>query len=97
MATGESTEAHSDYFRFERMASQGMYTCWIPLGPCSISKGPLAVCEGSHKLDYSNVLAGTELPIGFRSVVHASRWLTYNFEPGDICIFDIRAVHGSLK
>ena len=103
MATGESTETHSvispqDFYRFQSMHRAQMYISWLPLGPCPLSQGPLVVCAGSHTLDYSGpVVHCTEVPEQMYDLVGDSKWLSVDFNPGDLCIFNVRSVHASLK
>lgn len=103
MATGESTEVHSvslrqDFYRFQSMGRTHMYISWVPLGPCPLSQGPLVVCSGSHGVDYSSpVLQYTEIPEQFYDQIDTSQWLSYDFCAGDVCVFDVRSLHASLK
>ena len=103
MAPGNSTETHSvsdrqDYYRFQSMRREKMVICWVPLGECQMRQGPLVVCSASHSVDYSSgVIEFTEIPQQFTELVDNSVWLSYNFEPGDLCVFDVKSLHASLK
>jgi hypothetical protein len=106
MATGENTDEHTDYFRFAHQAqARNMYTCWIPLGDYTVDEGTLAVCARSHLLtgfgdnpdDSDGWMAEgkRELPLDFRAEDPQWEWCTADFRMGDVCVFDIRAVHAS--
>merc|ERR1719334_706812 len=104
--TNESTDEHSDYYRFADHCHQ-MVTVWMPLMDIPIGKGPLAICPGSHLLiDYEQSdgenmefadYKESELPADFESFNESTIWKTTHFKKGDLLIFDIRTVHASLS
>jgi ectoine hydroxylase-related dioxygenase (phytanoyl-CoA dioxygenase family) len=102
MANGENTDEHTDFYRFANNAKHSeMYTCWIPLGDYRIEEGTLAVCHGSHMLidpdlELDQVDGKIELPDGFDESFEKV-WYSSDFRQGDVCIFDIRAVHASVE
>ena len=103
--TNESTDEHSDYYRFAEHCTQ-MVTAWMPLMDVPVHKGPLAVCPGSHLLidgdgdgddgQYGMDQKECELPADFETFHESTCWKTCDFKKGDILIFDIRLVHASL-
>eukprot|EP00475_Leptophrys_vorax_P024274 TRINITY_DN3347_c0_g2_i3.p1 TRINITY_DN3347_c0_g2~~TRINITY_DN3347_c0_g2_i3.p1 ORF type:complete len:305 (+),score=64.44 TRINITY_DN3347_c0_g2_i3:87-917(+) len=106
MDHGENTDEHTDYFRFAHQAqARNMYTCWIPLGNYTVDEGTLAVCARSHLLtgfgenpdDSDEWMAEgkRELPLDFDAQDPEWQWFTADFQMGDVCVFDIRAVHAS--
>lgn len=103
MSPGESTETHSvpltqDFYRFQSLRRSQVYICWVPLGACPLSQGPLAVCSGSHSIDYTGpLLPYTEIPEQFYDLIDHSTWLSCDFRPGDVCVFSVRSLHASLK
>jgi len=100
MGHGESTDEHTDFYRFADTAKR-MHTCWIPLGDYSVFQGTLAICEKSHLLEGFELQnyheTKGELPPGFEQFQRQAIWRSTHFRPGDIVIFDIRTVHASSK
>jgi ectoine hydroxylase-related dioxygenase (phytanoyl-CoA dioxygenase family) len=91
--------------------TQNLYTCWTPLGNVKFENGPLCICEKSHSLpgfeklrrtygkmdvDRDNVQGWfTNDPIEIVDRF-GGRWLTTEFEPGDVMVFGMYMMHGSI-
>ena len=69
--------------------SKRVLTCWIPLGDIPVEKGTLTHLEGSHKVK-------TEDHTG-QEVIRTcqNKWLTADFERGDVLIFGMHLFHTS--
>jgi len=105
---GRHTNIHCDAPFFTR-ASQRVVTCWIALGPVPVERGPLFVVDGSHRwADVRESVAGydvardtdrqnaVEMPPGEFAAHRRTRLLTADFEAGDVVIFGMYLLHGSL-
>lgn len=105
---GLSTRLHYDLPFFAR-GSQRIYTAWLALGDIPIGDGPLMVVEGSNQyedligpirtIDYDSsdsptvqVMEDTVVFVEARK----SRLLTTQFAPGDLVVFDMFTMHGTL-
>ena len=107
-APGSATGLHYDFPFFTRTTPR-MYTVWIPVGPVPVVEGPLMVVEGSRGFDdILEHLRGFDIalddtrkaevshdPVAF-ALERGCRFLTADFEAGDILVFDMRTMHGSL-
>ena len=107
-APGSATGLHYDFPFFTR-ATPRMYTVWIPIGPVPVAEGPLVVVEGSRRfddilahlrgfdiaLDTSRKAEVSHDPVAFAGE-RGCRLLTADFEAGDILVFDMVTMHGSL-
>jgi len=105
---GRATKLHYDYPFFAR-GSQRIVTVWTALGNIPVSDGPLVVVEGSHRfddliepnrrIDYESSSSPrvqlTGDPIEFARERHA-RLLTADFHAGDLIVFTMTTLHGSL-
>jgi ectoine hydroxylase-related dioxygenase (phytanoyl-CoA dioxygenase family) len=105
---GRSTHLHYDFPFFAR-GSDRILTVWLALGEIPIDEGPLMVLEGSNrysdliepirKIDYesssSPQVQMTENTVEFVRQ-RGSRLLTADFEPGDLVVFDMFTMHGTL-
>ena len=105
---GRATQLHYDLPFFAR-GSQRIVTVWSALGDIPVCDGSLAVVEGSHKfkdliepvrqIDYDSKdspqvqLLGDAVPF-LRE--RESRFLTTDFRVGDIVIFSMTTLHGTL-
>jgi hypothetical protein len=109
---GGATGCHFDWVYMGR-GTRSLYTSWIPLGAVTLAEGPLAILEGSHRLEelqrtygaidvdrdrdrnpygggwYSRNPAEVQERLG-------GRWLTTEFEPGDMLVFSMFILHCSL-
>ncbi len=104
------TGCHYDVVYMGR-GSRNVHTVWIPIGEIPVSQGTLAICEGSHKLDSFERLRKTYGGIDVdRDMIKegwftsdpyeitekfGGRWLTTNFNPGDLLIFGLFTMHAS--
>lgn len=105
---GRSTHLHYDYPFFAR-SSQRVYTVWTALGEIPVEDGALMVLEGSNqyddliepikKIDYesgdSPQVQMTDDTLAFVRERN-SRLLTADFGAGDVALFDMFTMHGSL-
>ena len=105
---GRATGLHFDYPFFTRMHDQ-VWTVWLPLGDVPVEQGPLVVVEGSHRFDdliepmrgFDVVKdTGRKADLGADAICFAqsrgARLLTADFRAGDIAVFGMYTVHGSL-
>ena len=107
-APGSATGLHYDFPFFTRTTPR-MYTVWIPIGPVPMVEGALMVVEGSRAFDdLLGHLRGFDIalddtrkaevshdPVAF-ALERGCRFLTADFEAGDILVFDMFTLHGSL-
>lgn len=107
-APGSATGLHYDFPFFTR-ATRRMYTVWIPIGPVPVTEGPLVVVEGSRRFDdVLERLRGFDIALDDTRKAEVShdpaafadergcRLLTADFEAGDVLVFDMFTMHGSL-
>jgi ectoine hydroxylase-related dioxygenase (phytanoyl-CoA dioxygenase family) len=105
---GRSTGLHFDYPFFTR-TTERVYTTWIPFGDVPVADGPLTIVEGSHRFtDLHDALRGFDVvyDTSRKAQVAADftrfaksrgcRLLTTDFRAGDVCIFGMFTLHGSL-
>ncbi len=105
---GRATGLHFDAPFFTRMHDQ-VWTVWLPLGDVAIPQGPLVVVEGSHRFDDLidpirgfDVIRDTtrKADIGADAIAVATarktRLLTADFRAGDLILFGMYTLHGSL-
>ena len=110
VGTGESTGAHYDIVYMGR-GTQQLYTCWSPLGKVRFEDGPLCICTGSHNLPSFEKVRNTygKMDVDRDHVqgwftsdpievvdTYGGRWLTGEFEPGDVMVFGMYLLHGSI-
>jgi hypothetical protein len=104
------TGCHYDVVYMGR-GSKNVHTVWIPIGEIPVSQGTLAICEGSHNMSsfarLRNTYGGLDVDRDrvtegwFSSDPYeitekfGGRWLTTNFNPGDILIFGLYTLHAS--
>jgi ectoine hydroxylase-related dioxygenase (phytanoyl-CoA dioxygenase family) len=92
-----TTPPHQDYPN--NQGTTQLYACWIPLGDCPRQLGGLSMLESSPSLGLLPL--EFSLGAGARQAVlpeqaQQMRWLTTDYECGDILIFGSLAVHRSL-
>ena len=106
---GKFTNLHCDYGFFTR-TTESVLTAWIALGDVPISEGPLFVVEGSHRFDdivdsqkgfdvardTHRTAAFDMTPLQFAEE-RDTRLLTRDFAAGDVVIFPMFTLHGSLQ
>ena len=104
---GASTGAHYDIV-FMGAGTNELYTAWTPLGDISLDMGPLVFCPGSNHLEHVRATYGTADAHNDLLDGHLSRdpndlieslgvkWASTPFRAGDIMIFGMYFLHGSL-
>ncbi|GDX40405.1 hypothetical protein LBMAG21_06970 [Armatimonadota bacterium] len=107
---GDFSGAHYDMPYMGR-GTRNVYTCWTPLGDTTYDMGPLVILEDSHKSPAMERVRQTygKMDVDRDHVTGAfsndplemierygGRWLTSEFEMGDVLIFDMFTMHGSL-
>lgn len=108
MIAGRASPLHFDHVYMNR-GTDRLVTIWVPLGDVSVADGPLAVIENSHCLD--DLIAsyrGHDVDRDPSRPGHVAesayeflkergvRLLTADFRAGDICIFGMFTLHGSI-
>jgi len=105
---GRATGLHFDYPFFARMHDQ-VWTVWTPVGDVPTTRGPLMVVENSHRFadlveevvgfdvvrDASRKAAFAANAIDFARA-RGTRLLTADFRAGDVMLFGMYLLHGSL-
>ena len=105
---GRSTHLHYDFPFFARGSDQ-VATVWLALGDVPVEEGPLMVLEGSNRFDdlieparridyessYSPKVQMTDDTVAFARG-RESRLLTADFGPGDLVVFSMCTMHGTL-
>ncbi|MDA0838317.1 MAG: phytanoyl-CoA dioxygenase family protein [Planctomycetota bacterium] len=104
---GKFTAMHYDVVYMGR-GTKNLFTAWIPLGGVPIEHGALAVLEGSHKFErvketYGQMDVDRDNFQGMFStdpveVVdrHGGQWKTTFYNAGDLLVFGMYTMHGSL-
>ena len=108
---GDNTGAHYDIVYMGRGA-QNLYTCWTPITEAKYDMGPLVILAGSHRGEGFEKVRETYGKMDVdRDKVQGSfsnnpyelvdkfggKWLTSEFEMGDVLIFGMHTMHGSLN
>lgn len=108
---GDNTGAHYDVVYMGR-GSGRLHTCWTPLGDIPLELGTLAVLAGSHKLESYQKLRDTygRMDVDRDKVQgwfsnnpvemverFGGQWLTTDFRMGDVLIFGMYTMHGSIN
>lgn len=93
-----TTPPHQDYRNNQGTAN--LTAAWIPLGDCAIEQGTLAILEGSQKAGLQALQF--HLGPGNRAAVLGAdllklRWVTADFQAGDILLFPSLTVHSALE
>jgi Phytanoyl-CoA dioxygenase (PhyH) len=105
---GSNTGAHYDVVYMGR-GTHNLYTCWTPLGDVPLEQGPLALLVGSHRFERVKQTYGT-MDVDRDHVVGSfsnnpielvdtfgGQWRTSTFRAGDVLIFGMFTMHGSLS
>ncbi len=72
-----------------------VWTAWIPIGPCPLALGPLALLAGSHTgglRQHAPVTPGS----GGIAVPDDAPWRSLDLEAGDVIVFSALTVHRAL-
>jgi ectoine hydroxylase-related dioxygenase (phytanoyl-CoA dioxygenase family) len=105
---GSNTGAHYDVVYMGR-GTHNLYTCWTPLGDVPYELGPLALLVGSHRFEkvketYGRMDVDRDHVIGSFSNdpielvdTFGGQWRTSEFRAGDVLIFGMFTMHGSLN
>ena len=103
---GEACGLHCDAPYVNR-GSKRVMTSWIPLGDLPREEGALIILEGSHRNEWMRRRYGDKdadrdklgwlstNPITLQKRL-GGRWLTTDFEAGDLLVFSMYLVHGAL-
>ena len=105
---GRSTHLHYDHPFFAR-GSDRIHTAWTPLGNIPLDQGPLMIVEGSNQfqdlisqaqaVDYTSsstpLVQLMEDPAALARQ-RGSRLLPADFRAGDLILFSMTLLHGSL-
>lgn len=76
----------------------GVWTAWLPLGPCPLALGPLALLPGSHRhglRPHAVVRSGRDQLIG-TAVPDEAPWRSGDLALGDVLLFSSLTVHRAL-
>ena len=108
---GGFTGAHYDVVYMGR-GSTRLFTCWTPLSDISFDLGGLALLGGSHNLEsyrklretYGRMDVDRDMVGGWFSddplemvTKFGGRWLTSEYRLGDILLFGMFTMHGSIN
>ena len=90
------TPPHQDYIHIQ--GTQNVWTCWFPVGDCSIDMGALRAIKGSHKAGLQAVkpadgAGGLEVWL----CEQGYEWVVGDFEAGDVLTFTSITVHKSVQ
>lgn len=93
-----STPPHQDYPN--NQGTENLTAAWVPLGGIPNELGPLAVLRGSQR--FGVLPLDTHLGAGNRQasvpleMLEQLRWVTTEFEAGDVLLFGSLTVHASM-
>jgi ectoine hydroxylase-related dioxygenase (phytanoyl-CoA dioxygenase family) len=105
---GSNTGAHYDVVYMGR-GTHNLYTCWTPLGDVALEHGPLALLVGSHRFErvketYGKMDVDRDHVTGWFSNdpielvdTFGGQWRTSTFRAGDVLLFGMFTMHGSLN
>jgi hypothetical protein len=105
---GGFTGAHYDIVYMGR-GTRDLYTVWTPLGDVPLELGPLAILAGSHRFEQIRETYGkmdvdrdhvtgwfTSDPVEMVDR-YGGQWQTAEFRAGDVLMFGMYTMHGSLN
>jgi hypothetical protein len=105
---GDFSGAHYDVVYMGR-GTKNLYTVWTPLGDVPFDMGPLVVLVGSHRFEKIKTTYG-EMDVDRDHVTghfskdpvdmvdrYGGQWQTAEFSMGDVVIFGMYTMHGSLS
>lgn len=108
MLAGRASPLHFDHVYMNR-GTDRVATVWIPLGDVAVADGPIAVIEGSHRFDdLTGAYRGHDVDRNPSRPGHVAdsafaflkergaRLLTADFRAGDLCLFGMFTLHGSV-
>lgn len=108
MLAGRASPLHFDHVYMNR-GTDRLVTIWIPLGDVAVADGPLAVVENSHRFDdLTATYRGHDVDRDPSRPGHVAesafaflterraRLLTADFRAGDLCVFGMFMLHGSI-
>ncbi len=78
--------------------AKDVWTAWIPLGPCPLSLGPLALLAGSHcggLRPHAPITRGSDHIVG-TDVPDGAPWRSLDLDVGDVILFSALTVHCAL-
>lgn len=89
-----TTPPHQDFPHIQ--GTEDTYSVWLPLGDCPLSRGGLAVAEGTHRDGVVPFRVSTGAG-GMEAVgAYEGRWVAGDFAEGDAIIFHSMVVHKAL-
>jgi ectoine hydroxylase-related dioxygenase (phytanoyl-CoA dioxygenase family) len=104
---GDFTGAHYDIVYMGR-GTPNVCTCWIPIGDVPFELGPLALLVGSHRFEkiketYGKMDVDRDNVSGWFTADpvemvdrYGGKWGTAEFKAGDVLIFGMYTMHGSV-
>ena len=108
VVVGRSTHLHYDLPFFAR-GSNRIHTAWLALGDIPAEEGPLMVLEGSHRFDdLIDAIRSVDYDSSDTPKVQmlndtvefarqrGARQLTADFQVGDVVVFTMLTMHGTL-
>lgn len=87
-----TTPAHQDFTYVG--GSEHLWIAWIPLGPCPLEVGPIAVWPGSHR-DGPRPHDDQDGRPGIVDL-QGARWVSADLEAGDVILMNTLVVHRAL-
>lgn len=92
-ALTQTTPPHQDFHYTRRCASA--WTVWLPLTPCPLEMGPLALVDGSHQEGLKKHTSTAHQPA--RVALDADTpWSSEALHPGDAVFFHCMTIHRAL-
>jgi ectoine hydroxylase-related dioxygenase (phytanoyl-CoA dioxygenase family) len=108
MIAGRASPLHFDHVYMNR-GTERVVSLWIPLGDVGVADGPLAIVENSHRFaDLIGRYRGHDVDREPSRPGHVAesaraflaergaRLLTADFRAGDLCLFTMFTLHGSI-
>jgi phytanoyl-CoA dioxygenase PhyH len=96
---GRMTPVHQDFPFIQ--GSPETWTCWFPVGDCSLELGPLAVLRGSHRAGYLPWEPGFGerhwFDLGTNLCPDETGWVSAAFSIGDVLTFSCFTVHRAIR
>lgn len=90
-----ATPRHQDFPLVQ--GSPDTWTCWIPVGDCPLTQGPLAVLRGSHRNGYLPIdLRPGAGGIAAQLCAQETDWVGGDLAVGDVLTFSSLTVHGGV-